>query len=237
MDPEKAEAMAGTDSYGASPEQIGEFALDDWHEYMHFMYLPVLMPGDPHLRLPQRLEFLRPMIERCIDREWPVNGMRGHEYVYVCARRGFATPGNPLNRPGWHSDGFGSDDVNYVWTDRFPTLFALGDFGPISEDHNVSIEQFEKRVLNPDIDVVTYPDRMLLRLDPSVIHAAPEIPAPGGERGFIKVSFSNSKYNLRGNSHNHLFDYVWTMHDRAALRNDPAYSGGDAGPQEADDAA
>ena len=76
----------------------------------------------------------------------------------------------------------------------------------------------------------TYPDKTLMRLDPSVIHAAPEIPAPGGERSFFKVSFSNSRYNLRGNSRNYLLDYDWPMYDRAAVRNDPAHAGQDGGP-------
>lgn len=29
----------------------------------------------------------------------------------------------------------------------------------------------------------------------------------------------------------HPFDYDWMMWDRAEVRNDPAYAGGDAGPQ------
>ena len=141
----------------------------------------------------------------------------------MTARRGYATPGNPLNRPGWHSDGFGTDDVNYVWTDRFPTLFAIGDFGNVSTDHKVSGEQFA-HVANNSTRVKhrTYRDRELLRLDPSVIHTAPPIPAPGGERSFFKISFSNSRYNLKGNAHNHLLNYDWPMYDRQVARNDPA---------------
>lgn len=211
--------------YGVAPTVISADFAPNWAEYMHFMYLPVVMPHDAGVRLPKRLEFLRPVVEHALIRE------AGSEfsYVYVTARRGFATPGNPLNRPGWHADGFGTDDVNYIWADAFPTRFAEQDFGDISAEHDVSIEQFEERV--DPARIVTYPARTLLRLDPFVVHATPEIPAPGGERGFFKVSLSHERYNLLGNSHNYLFDYDWPMWSREEVRNHPAY-GGDAGPQE-----
>jgi hypothetical protein len=51
------------------------------------------------------------------------------------------------------------------------------------------------------------------------VHCAPVIPAPGGERRFLKVSFSTDRYNLRGNAHNHSIPYDWPMHNRQAARN------------------
>lgn len=223
-------------TYGKPPEVvIGHFPLD-WDEYMHWLYLPVDMPtGVPGFRLPPNLEFLRWMLIRIerYEREFHRNKF---DYIYVTARRGFATPGNPLNRPGWHADGFGTQDVNYIWCDAYPTRFACGEFVNISSDHVKSAEQFEDQVAAGSIDgtisVFSGAANTVYRLDPSVIHATPEIPAPGGDRSFLKVSLSNDRYNLRGNSHNHLFDYDWKMWDRAEVRNDPAYAGGDAGPQE-----
>jgi hypothetical protein len=72
-----------------------------------------------------------------------------------------------------------------------------------------------------DPSIVTYPVGRMLKLNPYVIHDTPMIPAPGGMRSFFKISVSNQRYNLRGNSHNHLFDYEWEMVDREALRNQP----------------
>lgn len=213
-----------TITYGEKPEQHGIWDLE-FVEYMHFMYLPVVISrkegGLDGPAIPPQIEFARSLIEAVIDYEW-IERENVTDYVYVTARRGFATPGNPLNRPGWHSDGFGTDDVNYVWTDRYPTLFADQKFVDISDDHIESARQFEAQV--DPTRIRTYADKELLRLDPSVIHAAPEIPAPGGERSFFKVSFSNERYNLRGNAHNHLLDYDWPMFDRAATRNDPAHA-------------
>jgi len=212
--------------YGSAPEVIGSFDVD-WYEYMHYLYLPVVMPGQYGVRLPDRLEFVRPVIEAVFAHE----GARIYDdcYLYITARRGYATPGNPLNRPGWHADGFGTGDINYIWTDRYPTQFAEQTFHDISDDHVRSIEQFGEQV--EPARVVTYPDCTLLRLDASVVHAAPEIPPPGGERSFLKISLSHERYNLLGNSHNYLFDYDWRMWSREEIRNDPAYAGGDAGPR------
>ena len=217
-------------TYGTAPEIVGLFE-PDFHEYMHFMYLPIRMPKISNLqpvRMPKRLSFARDMVWEAINREERVYGNQW-DYVYLTARRGWATPGNPLNRPGWHSDSFGKPDINYVWTDRFPTVFAEGPFRDISDDHIVSIRQFEQQIAeNPEIATTTYGDSLIMRLNSSVIHAAPEIPDPGGSRSFIKVSFSNERWNLVGNSHNHLFDYDWPLFERAPIRNDPARANADA---------
>lgn len=214
-----------TGDYGAAPVPVGTWT-PDWSELMHWMYLPVRMDGS-EIRLPANLEFARSVVELAVD---DATGMgRAFRYVYLTARRGWASPGNPLNRPGWHTDGFGTPDLNYVWTDRWPTSFATHPFTCISDDHVESLRQFEGQARCTAL----YPDRVLLRLDRWVVHAAPAIPAPGGMRSFLKVSLSDDRYNLTGNSHNHEFAYDWPMFDREAVRNDPAFAGGDAGPQPA----
>lgn len=216
--------------YGREPADCGNYPLPAWQEFMHYMYLPISMPGNGNeIRVPKRLEFASRVIWNAIDMEDYRFGAAGKwDYIYLTMRRGYATPGNPLNRPGWHSDGFGTNDVNYVWTDKFPTDFAIMEFQDVSSDHGASIRQFTEQIelarqLGVD-PVVNYPDNQLLRLDSSVIHAAPAIPDPGGVRSFLKVSFSNQRYNLVGNSHNYLFDYDWKMFDRQEVRNDPAYA-------------
>lgn len=40
-------------------------------------------------------------------------------------------------------------------------------------------------------------------------------------RTFVKVSISRDKYDLIGNSHNHLLQYDWPMRPRALTRNPP----------------
>lgn len=224
--------------YGKVPDEIGVFDLE-FEEYMHYMYLPIYINEsgfdlEYQYHVPPRLSFAQDLINAAFRAEEDRNS--DWKYVYVTARRGYATPGNPLNRPGWHADGFGTDDINYVWTDRYPTLYAVGEFEGISDDHVRSTEQFEGQIalasLYPPelqrVRVQSYPDKTLLRLDDSVIHRAPDIPAPGGERSFFKVSFSDDRYNLKGNSHNYGLSYDWTLFDREQVRNDPARAGKDS---------
>jgi len=189
-------------------------------EYMNYQYLPIKMADSPSIRVEPRLApvvaVLRPWLES-IDTE----GL----YVYLTAKHLWATPANPLNRPGWHIDAYGHPvDRNFVWSDVYETRYVQeGVEIPTTESDAQALALFE------DIgDLATLNDMVKLaecgrlwEFGQQCIHATPIVPAPGGFRRFIKVSLSPDKYNLAGNSINHLFDYNWTMYDREAIRNDP----------------
>lgn len=68
-------------------------------------------------------------------------------------------------------------------------------------------------------------------LTPTVVHDVPKIKSPGF-RTFIKVSISDKKFNLEGNSHNYSLDYNWKMYSRSETRNTEEYQNTDYGPQE-----
>lgn len=201
--------------YGKMPQFLGQFDID-LSEVMYYLYLPVVMHARYwDVRLPGNVKCCLPLIERAM-----ATTKRSFEYVYLSARKGWATPDNPLNRPGWHCDGFGTDDVNAVYWVGAGTRFASQAFTDISTDHVKSMQQFEEQVKLEK--VVTFPEKGLYLLDPSIVHATPVIKHPGGMRQYIKVSLSNEKYNLENNSHNYLFDYQWPLHHRDVIRNDPA---------------
>lgn len=243
--------------YGEAPVSIAPFN-PNWDEYMHFMYLPVRIPeSDPDYRgvfgphiygdgrrthvydetldrsLPPNLGFLRETILRLMNDAATTAEHLSDPYVYVTARRGYATPGNPLNRPGWHCDDFGGDDLNYIWTDAFPTRFLLADEPiDIPADDTKSMDVMEAYAYgaeNPHDFAWDRPDGLriedgpaaeILRLSPYVIHSTPEI-TEAGPRSFFKISVSDHRYDLIGNAHNYLLDYNWPMYDRQALRNQP----------------
>jgi hypothetical protein len=200
-------------SYGKPPVHVGHFDLN-LSEVMYYLYLPVVIHTSD-IRLPFNVEVLRPLIESAL-----FNSRRfRYDYVYLSARKGWASPDNPLNRPGWHCDGFGTDDLNFVWWAGPGTRFAVQDFHEISEDHVISLRQFEEQII-PE-NVRSYPERRLYALDPEVVHATPLIEAPGCMRQFVKISLSNQRYNLENNSHNYLLDYNWPLQSREIIRNDP----------------
>ena len=210
--------------YGVPPEIIREIKLD-LEEFMHYQYLPVYIPFK--ISVPQNLQsFIPPLIREINKREkfWS-SGMANTHYIYVTAKHRFATPESPLNRPGWHCDGFGTDDINYIWFDKFSTRFAIQDFTDISPDHVESMKNFDEQI-EPD-KIVEYQPNTLLRLTPYVVHTTPDIPAPGDFRSFIKISISRNKYNLAGNSHNYGLNYDWKMWPREIVRNHPIYAESD----------
>ncbi|MBZ5864318.1 hypothetical protein LAG72_24625, partial [Escherichia coli] len=60
-------------------------------------------------------------------------------FVYLSVKILHVTPDAPGNRPGWHSDGFLTNDLNYIWADRNPTEFFINDdLYPVPEDHFLS---------------------------------------------------------------------------------------------------
>jgi len=221
--------------YGGPPVLLGKYDFS-LPEVMYYLYLPVFMEEAGHeygdttaegLRLPPALECCRSLIEHAM-----ILQNRQFRYIYLSARKGWATPDNPLNRPGWHCDGFGTDDMNFIWWRGPGTRFATGDFGEISKDHNESMNQFTKRIAQADFDyrvgiaprrrivIDTPPQAHLYAIDPYVVHATP-ILTEGCMRQFVKISLSDHRYDLYNNSHNYLFDYDWPMRDRETIRNDP----------------
>ena len=221
-------------TYGKPPVDCGHFPDVGLTEVMYYLYLPVFMADDEYnrsgnyLRLPRNVVGLTRLIDEAVLREF--NADRQWKYIYLSARKGWATPDNPLNRPGWHCDGFGSPDMNYIWWSGPGTRFAVGAFGDnISDDHVRSLEQFDLNArFNCVVEITTPPAKHLYQIDRYVVHATPEL-TEGCMRQFVKISFSNERYNLYNNSHNYLFDYDWPMVDRDLVRNDTSKAQGDHG--------
>ena len=194
--------------YGAPPLDLGHYEVGT-DEMMLYQYLPIKMAHCPCIRVPLNLDWVVPLLDGI---QYELD-----DYVYLTAKRMYATKHYKGNRAGWHSDGFLTDDVSYIWYDSHPTEFAIQQF-EITPDCDVSLKEFEEQV---DIDkIVTYPNKHLLALDQSVIHRVSESDEEG-MRTFVKINVSKDKYNLKGNSHNYLFDYNWEMLDRQVERNHP----------------
>ncbi len=125
--------------------------------------------------------------------------------------------GCSFNRKGYHSDGFLTNDINYVWCDKNPTVFNYSPF-KLTLDDTISMKEMEEQANEEAIEI--YPENSLLRLDQYNIHKVSENKGLV-LRTFVKVSFSTDKYDLKGNSKNHLLDYNWNMRDRKKERNIP----------------
>ncbi len=212
------------DRYGAPPYYLDAFREVELLEFMSWLYLPIKMRGDSRIELPANAEPVRPLVDRVLADLADSDTVLDDQYLYLTAKCGFATPDNPLNRPGWHCDGFGTDDLNYIWWSGAGTRFLITGFGldGIGKDHHRSMDRFEELAARYPQHVSTPDSRVLYRLSPFVIHTTPDIEPPGEPRSWVKISVSPHRYNLMGNAHNYAFDYQWRMWPRDVMRNDPA---------------
>jgi hypothetical protein len=197
--------------FSHEPIVLGGYEID-CGELMFVQYMPIAMPGKS-FRLPRNLMCFLPLLEAI-----PPKQIDPFTYVYLTAKRLFVGPNCLGNRPGWHTDGFGTDDINYIWSDTLPTEFCVNQHFGLSDDHELSLIQMAQQARL--VNIKTYPTGSLLKLDSSIVHRVAR-PVVDGYRTFVKISVSRERYNLIGNAHNYLFDYNWPMVERQAGRNHP----------------
>lgn len=200
------------------PTPIGIFAVE-CKEMMFYQYLPIKMAGDWYYHHEPRLNCFKQIIKAAGEDFIHLFGLPKFldSYIYVSAKHLYQSPGNLFNRPGYHSDGFMTNDINYIWSDSAPTIFNSGPFH-ISPDENISMKEMESQAMKEN--EATFPNCTLIRLDQSNIHRVADV-TESGLRAFLKISFSTDKYDLIGNSHNYELDYNWDMKPRLIRRNVP----------------
>ncbi len=199
---------------GSPPIDLGLIDLSPT-EMMFWLYCPISQPDSSKSCLPDNLFQFIDIVDavRAYDR----NSFHDN-YVYLTAKTLFVSGDYVGNRPGWHTDGFGTDDVNFIWYDRAPTEFITGNFN-VSIGCDLSMAEME--VCAQYADKATFPAKHLLRLDQRVIHRSP-VGFEAGMRTFVKVSVSRDRYDLAGNSINHDLTGEWQMIPRRVERNHPA---------------
>lgn len=204
--------------YGELPKSLGVHAVDV-NEMLFYQYLPIKLANETQPLVEARLWPFNSMIGTiCCDfvGEYGLDSYKA-SYIYLTAKNLWQNPNCEFNRPGWHSDGFLTNDINYIWCNNNPTTFNSSDFN-IPLDHKESIIEMGKQAIPSNN--IRFSDNELLRLNQFNIHKVTEIKTVG-IRCFVKVSFSKEKYNLIGNSHNYLLDYEWDMQPRKIERNHP----------------
>lgn len=205
-------------TYGAIPKLLGVHAVAV-SEMMFYQYLPIKFPGQAEPIFEERLEPFSKLIGICCCDFIGVYGLNRYmgSYVYLSAKHLYQSPERPFNRPGYHADGFMTEDINYLWSDKNPTIFNRGPF-VLSEDDTESMREMETQA-NIEAEW-SAPENSLLRLDQFNIHK-PAHTGEAGLRAFMKLSFSRDKYDLCGNSHNYRLEYKWEMKPRRDARNIP----------------
>jgi hypothetical protein len=204
--------------YGQLPVSLGVHEAD-CKEMLFYQYLPIKLQGQSEPIVEQRLLCFSGLVGACCCDYIGKNGLDAYMHcnVYLTAKHMYQQPGCSFNRPGYHSDGFMTDDINYVWCDNNPTVFNTSIYA-LTQHHEHSLTEMEQQSMK-EMEVV-FKDKELLRLDQFNIHKVGDITTPG-MRTFFKLSFSKDQYNLIGNSHNYLLDYRWELKHREETRNHP----------------
>lgn len=204
--------------YGELPKDLGLFDVD-CKEMMFYQYLPIKLRTQVQPVFEERLKCFDALIGTiCCDYigEFGLDKYV-NSYAYLTAKYMYQMPNCSFNRTGYHSDGFMTDDINYVWCDKNPTIFNFTKFN-LSMDDKKSLEEMNWQEDNRKQKV--YAENSLLRLNQFNIHKVNESNFEG-MRCFLKISFSLDKYDLIGNNHNYLLNYNWEMRNRNNERNIP----------------
>lgn len=194
----------------------------DVEEYFSYTYFPVKTINSTEIVLEPRLNIFRQMIGAACCDFISIKGLEEffNSYVYITAKHKYQRSGKGFNRQGWHTDGFGTKDINYIWCNKQPTVFNSGVY-EVSNDDKKSMADFDLLVdenLNYNLGI-----NKLIRLDDSVLHKVGEIEE--GNRCFVKISISRDKYDLKGNSINYNLALGWDYRDRCKERNVPQLIG------------
>ncbi|MFC0183316.1 hypothetical protein SAMN04515674_105277 [Pseudarcicella hirudinis] len=207
--------------YAGLPKFIANCACK-CNEMMFYQYLPIKLHGGHRYSYEERLSCFEPIIREITQDYINYFGYDKflNSYVYLTVKHLFQSEGCSYNRFGYHSDGFMTKDINYIWSDSNPTIFNKGPFFLTKDDKISLIEMQEQALAENDI---TFPDNSIVRLNQFHIHKVNES-GKSGMRTFLKMSFSEDKYNLIGNSRNYLLKYDWEMLERGIERNIPQAS-------------
>lgn len=204
--------------YGELPKELCIFEVKP-KEMMFYQYLPIKLIDQTQPVYEPRLKCFDSLVGAiCCDYIGDF-GLDNYvsSYVYLTAKYLYQMPNYSFNRMGWHSDGFMTDDINYIWSDKYPTIFNMSDFN-LTLDDVISMEEMEQQAMS--YNDVFYKENQLLRLNQFNIHKVAPV-TKAGMRAFLKISFSKDKYDLVGNAHNYLLNYDWEMKERKEERNIP----------------
>lgn len=219
-----------TKLYGNAPIDLGLVGDNiECDEMMFYLYLPIKTPDqiletlcDDRL---SKYKYLISKVYHDICREWSCDRWMS-SYVYLTVKTLHVSKSNMGQREGYHSDGFMTDDINYIWYTDVPTVFWQPSRPlTLSQDHNVSMQQMKDvcdvEVISGKAKEVRYPERHLLRLDETVIHKTDMNSDFEGVRTFVKISISDKPYALKGNSVNPLVPLGVEYKERKQTRNCP----------------
>lgn len=204
--------------YGQLPQVVDYIEIAS-KEMLFYQDMLLKLPGETECAIEKRLMQYHEIIASAINNfieNFGISAYRNH-HVYISAKNLFQKKGSSFNRMGWHCDGFMSNDVTYIWSDKNPTVFNFSEF-KLSQDHSLSMREMQEQA--DEKNNMCYDNFTLVRINQYNVHKVADV-LEDGLRTFIKISFSLDKFDLKGNAINYDLDYKWDFKPRATERNTP----------------
>lgn len=131
--------------YGIKPKDLGLFDIK-CDQMMFYQYLPIKLINQHKPTIEERLMPYEKIIGTIFCDFIGEFGLDKFisNYSYLTVKNIYQTNGCSFNRMGYHSDGFLTNDINYIWSDKSPTVFNFGNFN-ISNDDDISLIQMQKQ--------------------------------------------------------------------------------------------
>jgi len=210
---------------GNDPWQLGDLHTPaGWDEFCFVQDMPIALAGDIAVHIPPEYAFAYDfvmMVGKFLHTKYG-DLWSEHRNFYLSLKHTMVPKGQPQTRPGWHTDGYGTDDLAFLWCDAVPTLF-LKQAMRVSENDERALSR-----MNEFADVTKsehgLPGRVY-GMDDTVIHA-PSSSYHLQPRRFMKLSVSRYAYDLKGNARNRLLPTEWQpTRERGVNRNQPENRG------------
>lgn len=185
----------------------------------HYVLRMLIKTAFSDFKIPESLEWCRPIIEKAYNRQKELNIHQ--PYCYLTIRSGLV---NSQTDDEWHVDGFSLNvthipEQNYIWTDKKPTEYIVKKFKfPKDFNHKKhNIHQFFQDRIK-DTKIHTCKEKNLYCMDPYIVHKRPD-ETNNINRCFIRVSFTPIEIDDINNTINPLLKTHYTRDSVKSFRN------------------
>ncbi len=189
-------------------------------EFCNIVYMCIKQANNSEYKIPDNLAAVVNQIissvhaisDHLYENDWKYN-------CYITIKRDYVAPNSTGKRPGWHIDGFKSDQHNYIWSDCIPTEVCTGKF-ELSNDHEISLEEMLTQSRGNDKFTHTLLENTLYEMNQECVHR-PSVNNTDNSilRTFIKITYSTELFNCAGNAWNYKLPHIVYDKKRSADRN------------------
>lgn len=198
------------------PLQINTSTMD----YCNHAFMCIKQEGSSEYSVPDNLQFL---VQEILSGIYDLSEyLYNNDYRYNCylsIKHEYVHGGSIGNRPGWHIDGFKSDQHNFIWYDCIPTEVCTGSFN-LTNDHDISLDEMDYQAIDNDKFNHALPINTLYEMNQECVHRPTYNKMDKAVlRTFIKITYSKEQFNCIGNAWNYKLPHIRMTAHRNNHRN------------------